>query len=702
MTHHLLIIGRYQHDRTDAWQEAAPTATGFTVDSYARLRGIYTGLNTLMRELVPVVYERNPAIVHAHATEILYLAPELDRVIEPGIFRPIPTEVYRKHQRVLIRAYSTVRPLLLTHGITNFLKKCAALPGLAPFSVYFENAHEADELDRQFLAIALRRIDPNLITIGVGTATGLPDFAAHTKTLTAPATERPAAADPARAYVDSDGTTDHPAEIAAYHATDLATRQRWHDERAEILEQHDDYGPALGAIPYHRAHGRFPATLGAAAYTRATEYVTDVGYYEAAIRIGDLGRALVDRETQFREYRSLFVEQDIPLLLLRRTEAARAIYEELRAFTPDPLVQAHAAYGMAMLYARFYPLERRDYTKARAWINTALALARTLPQVDLRAHLTAFECNGLALVEFRLGRFDEAIRVETEAMALLDNRPGPHRYELFLRRALLSFNRAQVYAVLGRWDEAAADLTTVIDLFPEESDGYLERGNAHRNAGRVDEALADYQRSIDRNPPAEAHYNRAGLLTDLGRVPEALADYDVVLDMDPDHLNTLINRAAIHYDLGDIPSARADVEHGLTLDPGNAQLLCTLGLIHLAHGDIESANTTLTEAIASDPTLVEAWANRAALAYETGDTDAAIADLTQALALADNPVIRYNRAIAHQDHKNWQQAIDDFTQALAATTADTADILLRRAACYRELGQDTESARDLAAAGVVH
>jgi tetratricopeptide (TPR) repeat protein len=665
MTQHLLITGRHQHDRTATWHQRAPTATSFTVNCHARLRGIYTGTNTLLRQLVPIVYDRDPELVHAHATEILYLAPELDHIIDPAVFRPIPTEVYREHQRVLIRAYSTVRPLLIAHGITNFLKKCAAL---THFSVYFENLHHADELDRQFLAIALRRINPTHLTIGIGAPTPL--FPEFTTELTAPTTERPTPADPARAYIDSDGTTDHPAEIAAYQHTDLALRQQWHDQRAELLENQDDYGPRLGAIPYHRAHGRRPATLGAAAYTRATEYVTDVGYYEAAIRIGDLGRALVDRETQFREHRSLFVEQDIPLLLLRRNEAAHAMYLELRAFTADPMVQAHAAYGMAMLNARFYPPERRDYTKARAWINTALALARTLPQVDLRAHLTAFEQNGLALVEFRLGRFDEAIRVETEAMALLDNRPGPHRYELFLRRALLSFNRAQVYAVLGRWDEAAADLTTVIDLFPQESDGYLERGNAHRNAGRVEEALADYQRSIDRNPPAEAHYNRAGLLTDLGRVDEALADYDIVLDMDPDHLDTLINRAGLHYDRDDLTAARADVEHGLSLAPDNAQLLCTLGLIQLAEGDTDAANTSLTNAINQDATLTEAWANRAALAYETGDTEAAIADLTEALTLSEDPTLRHNRATCYRELGENAKADLDLAAANAALVAD--------------------------------
>jgi hypothetical protein len=37
------------------------------------------------------------------------------------------------------------------------------------------------------------------------------------------------------------------------------------------------------------------SALGVLEYRQATEYVTDVGYYQAAVRIGDLGRALADR-----------------------------------------------------------------------------------------------------------------------------------------------------------------------------------------------------------------------------------------------------------------------------------------------------------------------------------------------------------------------------------------------------------------------
>lgn len=173
MTHHLWITGPHRQDRQAVWEDASPKGVRLVSDCHSRLRGVYTGTNTLLRQLVPLVYEHATELVHSYATEILYVAPELNDLIatEPEVFRPIPVEVYREHRRFLARAYSTVRPLLLAHGLTDFLRECAALPPVLPsLSCSFENVHAADELDRQLLTILVRRVDPGMVTIGVGSA----------------------------------------------------------------------------------------------------------------------------------------------------------------------------------------------------------------------------------------------------------------------------------------------------------------------------------------------------------------------------------------------------------------------------------------------------------------------------------------------------------------------------------------------------
>ncbi|GAA4632494.1 hypothetical protein GCM10023196_066180 [Actinoallomurus vinaceus] len=120
--------------------------------------------------------------------------------------------------------------------------------------------------------------------------------------------------------------------------------------------------------------------------------------------------------------------------------------------------------------------------------------------------------------------------------------------------------------------------------------------------------------------------------------------------------------------------------------------VCRLGIGGVPDGRGYAA---LTRAIECDATLAAAWVNRAILAFGNGEVDAAISDLTEALNLGDDPVIRYNRAVAHQHGRRWQQAIDDFTQALLLDPGGAEEILIRRAACHREPGQTEEARRDL-------
>ncbi|MEE1774575.1 tetratricopeptide repeat protein, partial [Streptomyces sp. JV181] len=60
------------------------------------------------------------------------------------------------------------------------------------------------------------------------------------------------------------------------------------------------------------------------------------------------------------------------------------------------------------------------------------------------------------------------------------------------------------------------------------------RGDAYRKLGRHDEALADFARAVEMDPPyAWAFAGRAAVYEALGRHEEALADYDRALEIDP-------------------------------------------------------------------------------------------------------------------------------------------------------------------------
>ena len=58
-------------------------------------------------------------------------------------------------------------------------------------------------------------------------------------------------------------------------------------------------------------------------------------------------------------------------------------------------------------------------------------------------------------------------------------------------------NRGIAYGDLKQYDKAIADLTKVIELYPEPAKAYNNRGNAYLGLQQFDKAIADFTKAID-------------------------------------------------------------------------------------------------------------------------------------------------------------------------------------------------------------
>ncbi|MEN3361511.1 MAG: hypothetical protein V7637_5493, partial [Mycobacteriales bacterium] len=612
-----------------------------------------------------------------HGIAILSVAPELRSVL------PVPQEtltalaVPTEHTRF----FAGQRTLRIAHGLAEFLRDHLRRLGTGPRSLLIDAAEHADGTDQELLAVLLRRLDPALLTLAVGTAAepGAGLAAAlrrHAVRLTPPA--RPARPRPAgvvdavtlaRRYVASDGTSDESRLRAAYLGLEPAHRARLHDERAADLECRDELSLLLGAVPYH--HERGSTGAGARALRFAQGYCLDHGFYEATVDCGIRGRRIVDWSSRPALWWAYTSAMAAALTELGRAQEAEDLYDDARATCTAPAIHLQAAYATAMLYTRQHAAGRRDPRRAKAWLNTAIALAAMLPDPQERAYQTVLQQDALALIEVQLGNLPAALRLVDSGLARLDKDLDPA--EQRPRRSVLRYHRAQVYAGLGRLDEALADYTAVIDADPEHAGYYAERGSILRQLGEHDAALADYARAAALSPPdPEVVRDRAGLRLDRGELPAARADLDYLLELDPGHLAALIDRAGLLCRLGERAAARRDVGAGLELAPGDPELHCLLGRLEAAAGDPDAARAAFTTALTADPTLQVAWANRATVAFETGDIPAALDDLSRALAIADDADLRINRASAYQAAGDLDSAIIDLARArdLGAPQAD--------------------------------
>lgn len=671
---HLWIVG----PTAAARRAAVPVTATVVLDAHRRHRGPFTAAGDLVRAVVPAARERRSEIVGRHDIGILSVAPEL-RTLVPSNHETL-TSLAPGEERT--RFYPRARTNRIAHDLTELLIELASA-GEPLLDIVVDRADEADATDVELLAILLRRLDPALVRILVGSATTdlpaelaqpLAEYAVKVVAPAAPAVTD-AASDTlvdqrrsAAAYVESDCTSEEPGLIVGYDALPPAERALLHDARAAALAERGELSWHLGAIPFHLEHGTHPDRA-RSALLAALEHCVRMGFYEAVLEAGERCRAFVDWDRDPEEAWRVTAKVTTALVVLERPAEAEALYDEACERTALPAVHMQAAYGRAMLLTRFYVDAARDHRRAKAWVNTAVAIASQMADAERRAFNTTFNENGLALIEMHLGDLDEALRLVTDGLQRLDRELGPEIQTL--HRSVLRYNRAQLLARLRRVDEAIAEYTRCIEADPHHSEYWFERAGLYRRVGRVEAALRDYDAAIRESAPyAEPHYNRADLRLELGDDAGALADFSYALELDPDLVGAYVNRASILLADGDHDGAARDVAAGLERDPLSAHLHCLAGLLAMEAGDAVAARCAFDAALAIDATLVEALANRAVLLFDAGDIEGAIADFGRALELRDDPVVRSNRALAYEHADRWIEAADDYERAASASTDD--------------------------------
>jgi len=157
----------------------------------------------------------------------------------------------------------------------------------------------------------------------------------------------------------------------------------------------------------------------------------------------------------------------------------------------------------------------------------------------------------------------------------------------------MHFNYAHVLKGIGRLDEALAAYDRALTLKP----GYAAarnaraevlnlKGNGLREAGQPVQALSFYDRALDDAPHyADATNNRAVALWNLGRFEEALAGFDAALALKPDYIEAHYNRGNALRDLSRLDEAKQSFDRAITIDPAFAPAYRNKGFCTLLQGD---------------------------------------------------------------------------------------------------------------------
>lgn len=170
------------------------------------------------------------------------------------------------------------------------------------------------------------------------------------------------------------------------------------------------------------------------------------------------------------------------------------------------------------------------------------------------------------------------------------------------------------------------------------------RGLALFESGRVEEAIADYRRSLAINPAyPDANNNLGHALAQQGRPAEAMPYYRAALQAKPDHLEVLNNLANALSDLANLEEAVPLYRQVLERDPRHVNALNGYGVALAMQGQLAEAVAQFDEVLRLEPDNVSAHSNRGNACAMLGRTDEAIAHYRRALALAgDDARTHYN------------------------------------------------------------
>ncbi len=157
--------------------------------------------------------------------------------------------------------------------------------------------------------------------------------------------------------------------------------------------------------------------------------------------------------------------------------------------------------------------------------------------------------------------------------------------------------------------QAAACYERAVAISPDHLDAYNNLANTLAALGKVDRAIACFERALSIRLDARLHFNLANVLVSHGRNDEAIRNLEQALLINPDY-------AEAHNNLGNMTGRRRGyiqatryLSRAVELKPDFAEAHNNLGLILQNQGAIGPAITHLERALSLRPDYVAAYNN---------------------------------------------------------------------------------------------
>jgi len=157
-------------------------------------------------------------------------------------------------------------------------------------------------------------------------------------------------------------------------------------------------------------------------------------------------------------------------------------------------------------------------------------------------------------------------------------------------------NLGNAFKDQGRLDDAIACFQKAVEHNPDYAAAYNNLGNAHKFKNDLNSAVFYYQKAVQTNPQhADAYYNLGILYNENGRFQDAMSLYRLALWINPKFVEAHFNLGNTLRELGKLDEALQCYRMALEINPDYAEAYNGLGTVYQEQGKLNKAATCYQE-----------------------------------------------------------------------------------------------------------
>ncbi len=173
-------------------------------------------------------------------------------------------------------------------------------------------------------------------------------------------------------------------------------------------------------------------------------------------------------------------------------------------------------------------------------------------------------------------------------------------------------DQANDYFISGDFEKAAASYEKALELEPNSTDLWDNKGKALANLGRIDDAISCFEKSLDINAtnPASLNLLAIALSQGLNKYSEADVIFDQILDANPSYFDAWIGKGMALANEGDLSGSLKCFEEATLIRPQDPSGWNNKGVVLRQMGRYQDALTCFSKAITIDSSHEPARQNR--------------------------------------------------------------------------------------------